>query len=36
MAEQVLQGELSPSGADTFSVSLEGQAKEESIRLASV
>jgi len=35
-AEHVLQGELPPIEADTSSVSLEGEAKEESIRLALV
>ena len=32
MAEHVLQGELSPIGADTSSVPLEGEAKEENTR----
>ena len=34
MAEHVLHGELPPTGADTSSVSLEGEAKEENTRSA--
>jgi len=34
MAEHVLQGELPPIRVDISSVPLEGEAKEENIRLA--
>ena len=36
MAEHVLQGELPPIGADTSSAWLEGEAKEENTRSASL